>query len=350
MEPHRMTTTPNPTPESSPEPRKVALDPQLEAIVASLNDASRIAGEGRVPDALARIAEAEQALSALPEALATIPPAIALRAATHEGRGQIALRTGDMALAFTHLSEAELQRQREVALGGMPAPLARAVSNLNLASAAQRLGHLAEGLVANARCLDLLSGLPVDASSAVFGVAALEGRATLLAQLGQMGPAVESFGAARGRALWLLQKGHPQARVLLAEILVNASRVHFQDKRLEPAMAHAVEAAEVAFAALEASQFKDSQSGSLYVAAELNQVAFAEALGSFSRGEDALFRVLKLIGPNPQVVERGLAFYERLLARADDELEAGGLPRDECEESLARLRAMGQPAAQTPAS
>jgi hypothetical protein len=325
---------------TSPEPQPRRIDPQFEPVVALLNEASTIAGEGRIPDALARLGDAEGTLAALPAALQATRTGLALRAATHEGRGQIALRQGDMQGAFGQLGEAEALRQREITLGGLPAALPRAVSNLNLASAAQRIGRLPEALVANARCLDLLSGLPVDASTAVFGVAALEGRATILAQLGQVAPALEAFAAARARAIALHQKGHPQARVLLAEILVNASRLHFQEKQVEAAMAQAAEAAEVGFAALEASQFKDSQSANLYLAAEMNQVAFSEASGAFSRAEDALFRVVKLFGPNPQVLERGVALYNRLLALSDDALEAGGLPRDECVESLARLQAM----------
>ncbi len=333
-----MTDATNPTPTSEPQSRK--LDPRLEPIVAMLNEASAIAGEGRIPDAQARLGDAEGALAALPVELQSTPAGLAIRAATHEGRGQTALRANDMQGSFAHLMEAEALRQREIALGGLPAALPRAVSNLNLASAAQRVGRLPEALVANARCLDLLAGLPFDANTAVFWVAALEGRATILAQAGQVVPALEAFGAARARVNVLLEKGHPQARVLLAEILVNASRLYFQEKQVEVAIAQAAEASEVAFAALEASQFKDGQSGNLYVAAEMNQVAFCEAAGAYSRAEDALFRVVKLIGPNPQIVERGVGFYNRLLGMTDAALEAGGLPRDECVESLARLHAM----------
>jgi hypothetical protein len=335
-------TSPTNAPETSgasePQPRK--LDPRYEPVVNLLNESAAVAGEGRFPEALEKLGAAEAALGKLPAALQHGPAGFALRAATREGRGQMAMRQGDMQAAFAQLSEAELLRQCEIALGGRPAPLPRAVSNLNLASASQRIGRIAEGLVANARCLELLSTVPVDANNAVFGAAGLEARATMLAQLGQVAGALEAFEAARSRAALLLENGHPQARSLLAEILVNASRLQFQEKQVDAAMAMATEAADLAFAALEASQFKDSQAANLYVAAEMNQVAYGEAAGAFSRAEDALFRVVKLIGPNPQVVERGVAFYSRLLTLSDEVLEAGGLPREECVESLARLRAM----------
>ncbi|MEI0738900.1 DUF6483 family protein [Paenibacillus sp. JTLBN-2024] len=34
--------------------------------------------------------------------------------------------------------------------------------------------------------------------------------------------------------------------------------------------------------------------------------------------------------------EEGLAFYQRLLTKSDEELEAGGLPREEVQEVLGR--------------
>ncbi len=59
-----------------------------------------------------------------------------------------------------------------------------------------------------------------------------------------------------------------------------------------------------------------------------------EALGMFARAEDKLYA---LDDSEPRLHAReGEAFYRRLLAREDDELDAGGLPRDEVEDGLSR--------------
>ncbi len=59
-----------------------------------------------------------------------------------------------------------------------------------------------------------------------------------------------------------------------------------------------------------------------------------EALGLFARAEDKLYA---LDDSEPRLHAReGEAFYRRLLAREDDELDAGGLPRDEVEDGLSR--------------
>jgi hypothetical protein len=68
--------------------------------------------------------------------------------------------------------------------------------------------------------------------------------------------------------------------------------------------------------------------------------AYYEAAGRFDQAENMWYRLW--IAPAPEAAaaqshELGAAFYERLLALADDELIAGGLPREEVEEGLAAL-------------
>jgi hypothetical protein len=63
------------------------------------------------------------------------------------------------------------------------------------------------------------------------------------------------------------------------------------------------------------------------------------ATGDFARAEDALFALMEGRPDDLALVEEGRAAYEALLERPDAELEAGGLPRGEVEEALARLGA-----------
>jgi hypothetical protein len=337
------TPNPNPQPQTAPQ-----IEPEYKPIVDLLNAASQLAERNQLDPAEGAIASAEAALAGLPQPLRDAARGLAIAAALSEGRGQVALRRGDFQGAHTHLGQAEALRQREEAAGGRPNPLARAVSNLNLSSAAQRLGLIPEALEHNARCQALLRET-TDPNAQVFLAASLESRGTLLAQTQQFEAALVALEDARQIAAPLAEKGTGPGRSLLAEILVNQARVQHQLKQPTKALELAATAAEVSWQQLEATQFRDQQAASLYIAAEMNQVAFAELVGTFAKAEDALFRVIKLIGPEQRVVERGIAFYTNILTKTDAELEAGDLPRDECEESLGRLRAMVRPA-QAPVS
>lgn len=335
-----MTSNGQPNPNPNPAPQ---IEPEFKPIVDLLNAASALAERGQLEPAEGAIASAETALGSLPATFREQARGFAIAAALSEGRGQIALRRNDFQAAYTHLSQAENLRQREEALGGRPNPLARAVSNLNLSSAAQRLGHIQESLEHNARCQKLLHET-TDPSARIFMAASLEARGTLLAQTQQFEEALATLTEARGVAAPLAEGGIGPARSLLAEILVNEARINHQLKNPARSLELAASAADIAWQQLESTQFRDQQAASLYIAAEMNQVAYSELVGVFAKGEDALFRVIKLIGPEPRVVERGIGFYNTLLAKTDAELEAGDLPRDEVEESLGRLQAMVKPA------
>jgi tetratricopeptide (TPR) repeat protein len=62
-----------------------------------------------------------------------------------------------------------------------------------------------------------------------------------------------------------------------------------------------------------------------------------EALGQYGDAEDVLFEVLDDDPDGTAAVDHGIAFYQRLLAKDDAELEAGNLPRDEVRGALAEL-------------
>lgn len=68
-------------------------------------------------------------------------------------------------------------------------------------------------------------------------------------------------------------------------------------------------------------------------------VAHYEASGAYADAEDALHALLDAAPDDRAALELGIALYERLLARSDEELAAGDLSRAEVEEGLAELRA-----------
>src|SRR6266511_2008230 len=59
--------------------------------------------------------------------------------------------------------------------------------------------------------------------------------------------------------------------------------------------------------------------------------------GRYADAEDALFEAIDDLPADTGLVDAGIAFYQRLLALQDADLETGGLPREEVKSSLAEL-------------
>jgi len=64
-----------------------------------------------------------------------------------------------------------------------------------------------------------------------------------------------------------------------------------------------------------------------------------ERAGAYAKAEDALFGLLETASGNAEVLDWGIAFYERLRGRSDAALADGNLPRPELEAGLAELKA-----------
>jgi len=64
-----------------------------------------------------------------------------------------------------------------------------------------------------------------------------------------------------------------------------------------------------------------------------------ERTGAFALAENILFAMLDAEPANPDLLDFGIDFYERLQTQHDSDLTAGNLPRPELESALAELRA-----------
>lgn len=62
-----------------------------------------------------------------------------------------------------------------------------------------------------------------------------------------------------------------------------------------------------------------------------------ERTGQFAKAEDAFFSMLEAYPDNPELLDFGIAFYQRLQRQSDDNLVVGNLPRDEVDSGLAEL-------------
>lgn len=73
--------------------------------------------------------------------------------------------------------------------------------------------------------------------------------------------------------------------------------------------------------------------------AQTNQalMLYYETTGEYEAAEDVLYEWLESEPGSSDPVETGIAFYEQLLLKSDEALEAGDLPRDEVETGLEDL-------------
>ena len=61
---------------------------------------------------------------------------------------------------------------------------------------------------------------------------------------------------------------------------------------------------------------------------------YYEQVGAFDRAEEAMNFMLEITENNPDILAEQRNFYQRLLAESDEELEAGGLSRDQIESKM----------------
>lgn len=88
---------------------------------------------------------------------------------------------------------------------------------------------------------------------------------------------------------------------------------------------------------------EDTSEGPRTAALWLRLIRYFEAREQFALAEDAVFGWLET--RDAHAITEGFSFYERLLAKSDDDLERGGLPRHEVEqgrEDLKRIHNSGR--------
>jgi hypothetical protein len=147
--------------------------------------------------------------------------------------------------------------------------------------------------------------------------------------------------------------------LVLTDILREAAQLYDDEERTDEAYAHYLKAFELydeLFAHsdvdledyLPASELAERDQTMLTVADRLRALGasgetvlrtfmFYNRHGAFAKAEDALFDLLDEHEDDSDLLETGIAFYNRLLAMTDVDLNAGGLPRDEVNASLAEL-------------
>ncbi|MCC6625318.1 MAG: hypothetical protein IT385_28985 [Deltaproteobacteria bacterium] len=321
-------------------------DAKLKSASDLVQMAVRFAGQGDWPQAAQHLEEAAGIWSGVPEVQgASDVRRLAIGAAINEARAQIAVQGGSLDDAKQLLHEALDLRTREKAAGGNPNPMQVAADCLNLSSIAHREGDNVKALDYNTRAQAMLVG-DQSPPARIFYASSFEARANLLGLLNRLDEALATFDEGVRLAGELIAAEIPGGKQLRTEMLVHSARGRARTGRPREAALLVEEAAELAWDRFETSQGADKEAISHFVAAQMNLVGFAETLGEFARAEDALFKVLRLVGPDARVVERGMKLYQALLEKDDAALSAGNLPRDEVDESYRQLQAIARAAAQ----
>ncbi len=322
------------TPSMEPAARQAALEAVTELVKLAIKSAEG----GNWPGAAGHLDAAAAAYAPIPAELdgKKDPRHIGVGAAIAEGKGQVALRSGKVEEGLAHLESGVNMRLEEEASGGQPPPLSLAVGLVNLTGACHRLGRIDDAIKYNAMAIDRLRPLDVPPAR-LFLAAAIEARGNILSQLNRHPEALQALAESGALAAQLANMGVQGAPQLLTEIFVASSRAAFKAGNPVEAMRMSQNAADVAWERYERNPQGDREAIAHFVAAQMNLVGFAEVAGKFDKAEDALFKALRIAGPDPRIVARGKQFYEALQKLDDDKLEAGKLPRDEVEESMATL-------------
>lgn len=315
--------------------QRIATARQLIDYAASLSHAGDLGGAQR------RLDEASGVLESLGDD--EDPARLGVAASVHEGKGQIALSAARLDEAYLQLTQAVDLRRREERALDTPRPLHLAIAYINLSAASSRLGRVDEALVDNQRGLDALDRLGDDPTASFMRLATLQARGGLLSAVGRGDDALACYDRAIAVGDALLTADVDEVPELLTQVKIGAAVARHELGRHHEARELGAEAAAEAWDRFDVTG--DERALSQYLTAQMNLMTFCERTGAFAAAEDALFRVLKLVGPEPQVVAHGRAFYQRLLSLDDTTLDAGNLPRDEVEESLAELDALAPTAA-----
>lgn len=266
------------------------------------------------------------------------PAHLEVGALIREGWGHMAFAKGEFDKALPHFDAALKARKEVESLDKDADPLKALGTLMACSSANQRLGKLDLAIAHNLDAIERLR--PVDNDMARGSlIAALEGRATLLAMTDDFDGARSTFSEAESLVGAVTQASPGTLPMLKTQLFATRAFIETRANAPEAAFTGSEQALESCWAWVEAAP-NDPRAIGRFVALQLAHTGFAVRIGRYADAEDALFKALRLAGPNPQIVQQALQFYAHLQKQTDEALEAGDLPRDEVLEGLATVQAL----------
>ena len=260
-----------------------------------------------------------------------------LKSVVFNEMGVIATRVNDArkALSYHEKAIAVLEQLAEITENDITARLAG--SRLNLGGIYAAVGRNDDAEAQNRSALELIKDRD-DESAQLMRIGARQNLGTLLLSQGRKEDGVAAFEAMNADVDKLAESGGPDVQFSLVQMLLNSAVARLRVDLADSAVGTGEKAAEIASALYEKTH-ADAVLQQV-VNCHMNLVGIYEQARVFDKAENSLFHVLEIVPGHPEVVKRGQEFYKAILALGDDVLEAGGLPRDEAEESLAEVSAM----------
>lgn len=313
---------------------------QLAAVKELLQESGEHARANELDKAHANLKEAAVILDSADE---VSDEALRLRAAIFNELGILASRSNNAEAALGHYKNCIEAADQLAERGEEKMLLERVTTLVNMGVLYAATQNPKEGRVVSKRALYLLKQVEEnDDNKQHVGTMNVFGRYHLaLAEHMDGNPEEgrEQVASAIEEGEKLLAAGI-DIRPMMTEMFGNAARMQVESETFSTAAEYAAKGAAICLELF--LQSKQSPLLQQYVNLQMDLVNYSERSGAFDKAEDALFKVLDIVpgNQNANIVKRGEAFYQNILNLTDEELVAGGLPREEAEESLAELKNM----------
>lgn len=310
------------------------LERQLSTVRELVQEGSRLSRTNKLPQAETKLREAEVILDSAED---ITDPVLELRAVVYNELGVIATRVNDANRALNYHQKAIATLEEQAKAPGRDLAPRLAGSRLNLGGILAALNKLPEAEEQNRRALELLEGRN-DESSRLMRIGARQNLGTVLFSRGRIPDGVEEFNRVEADVDVLIESGSNDVRFSLIQMLLNTSVARLRVNLPDDAVRIGEKAARIASDLYEQTHDKNVLGQVLNT--QMHLVTAHQVARNFDRAENALFTVLEVVPGHPEVIRRGQEFYQAILQLSDDELEQGGLPRDEAEESLEEINEM----------
>ncbi|MFU8802906.1 MAG: DUF6483 family protein [Bradymonadaceae bacterium] len=219
-----------------------------------------------------------------------------------------------------------------------------AATHLNLSSILAAMDRSEEAQEAGELALELIGSLREGGDKGADGLAmgAYQNLAVIYARKRDLEKAADQMEKAIAVGEMLSKQAPGQIDAQLAQGCQQISVIFFEAENYDAALEWGRRAESFSERAYEAV---GEPVLSVYVVSEINLISYYEKMAQFANAEDCLWKALETAGNDPQIMRRGLGFYETCRKQADPRLEAGNLPREEVEEGYkelqSRIEAMG---------
>lgn len=225
----------------------------------------------------------------------------------------------------------------ELMAGGLEFRGNAAATYLNLSSILVSLEEFEKALEVGNKAIALTSELREEGELGAepLALGAYQNMSLIQARLGDLDAADGEMHRAVDLANRLNEQGVPNVSVQAAQGCQQLSVAMFRSELLDRALAWGKVAADLSEKAYEVH---GQPVLGVYVVSQINLISYNEELGEFADAEDGLWKAVEVAGNDPQILRRGLEFYEKLRKQSDARLEAGNLPREEVDEGYAEIQ------------